>query len=336
MNNYAVVKKKARNKDSLTPLVLFLAVIILFLPLFTTSCSSYRLRQKLSPRDAEFLSQVRYIITRQEEKIYLEMSEDDRQSFKDEFWRRRDYDPDTPENEFKMEYFNRLERANELFRGEGTPGWLTDRGRIFILFGPPTERIENPRGYDSYGRCEELWYYGRFPVVFLDRYCMGAFRLVTYDLTAISYLNLRYMTDLSRAQDQAQQTLTGEKGYFDFDWEVKATLVELDRTEGVVYIRVPYAKLWYREAEAGLLDTTLDVRLELKERDNQVLWKHEEAFRVEIEEERLQKAKREEFEITIPFILEDGLERMRKKKSRMYILIKNRTGGEQLQKVSDI
>ena len=78
------------------------------------SCRLYKLEQKLDPANAEFLSQVRYIINAEERKIFLELPDADKDKFKEEFWSRRDPDPNTEENEFKDEYLSRIERANEL------------------------------------------------------------------------------------------------------------------------------------------------------------------------------------------------------------------------------
>ncbi len=81
------------------------------------------------------------------------MPPSERKNFREEFWKRRDLDPSTEENEFKMEYFNRIEKANDLFISEGRPGWLTDRGSIYILLGPPMNRLTYPMGIDGYSRC---------------------------------------------------------------------------------------------------------------------------------------------------------------------------------------
>jgi GWxTD domain-containing protein len=111
---------------------------------FFAGCHLYNLERNLKPPDAEFLSQVRYIITGEERKTFLELPDGDKPKFIEDFWKRRDPDPNAEENEFKVEYFKRLNKSNELFHGEGKPGWLTDRGRIYILFGPPMDRIVNP------------------------------------------------------------------------------------------------------------------------------------------------------------------------------------------------
>ncbi|PWT87485.1 MAG: GWxTD domain-containing protein [Blastocatellia bacterium] len=94
---------------------------------------------------------VTYIITDEERKAFKKLATDDeRERFIEEFWRRRDPDPDTEENEFKEEYYERIAYANEHFTS-GIPGWKTDRGRIWIMYGKPDERETHPMG-GSYER----------------------------------------------------------------------------------------------------------------------------------------------------------------------------------------
>jgi GWxTD domain-containing protein len=94
---------------------------------------------------------VTYIITDEERKAFKKLATDDeRERFIEEFWRRRDPDPDTDENEFKEEYYERIAYANEHF-ASGIPGWKTDRGRIWIMYGKPDGRETHPMG-GSYDR----------------------------------------------------------------------------------------------------------------------------------------------------------------------------------------
>src|SRR5712664_3886068 len=89
---------------------------------------------------------VTYIITDEEKKAFKKLATDDeRERFIEEFWRRRDPDPDTDENEFKEEYYERIAYANEHF-ASGIPGWKSDRGRIWIMYGKPDERETHPMG----------------------------------------------------------------------------------------------------------------------------------------------------------------------------------------------
>ena len=94
---------------------------------------------------------VNYIITDEERKAFKALKTDEeRDQFIEQFWLRRDPDPDTPENEYKDQYFERIQYANEKF-ASGIPGWKTDRGRIYITFGKPDEIDSHPAG-GSYDR----------------------------------------------------------------------------------------------------------------------------------------------------------------------------------------
>ncbi|HKP36845.1 MAG TPA: GWxTD domain-containing protein [Pyrinomonadaceae bacterium] len=89
---------------------------------------------------------VAYIITDEERKAFKKLATDDeREHFIEEFWRRRDPDPDTDENEYREEYYERIAYANEKF-ASGIPGWKTDRGRIYITYGKPDEIESHPSG----------------------------------------------------------------------------------------------------------------------------------------------------------------------------------------------
>ena len=94
---------------------------------------------------------VNYIITDEERKAFKSLKTDEeRDSFIENFWLRRDPDPDTPENEYKEQYYERIQYANEKY-ASGIPGWKTDRGRIYIMFGKPDEIESHPSG-GSYDR----------------------------------------------------------------------------------------------------------------------------------------------------------------------------------------
>ena len=89
---------------------------------------------------------VRWIITDEERSAFKQLSNDEeRENFIEAFWQRRDPTPDTAENEFKEEHYRRIAYANEHFPA-GIPGWKTDRGRIYIVFGPPDEIESHPSG----------------------------------------------------------------------------------------------------------------------------------------------------------------------------------------------
>jgi GWxTD domain-containing protein len=87
-----------------------------------------------------------WIITDQERAAFKQLSNDEeRDNFIEAFWQRRDPTPDTEENEYKEEHYRRIAYSNEHFAA-GIPGWKTDRGRIYIMYGPPDEIESHPSG----------------------------------------------------------------------------------------------------------------------------------------------------------------------------------------------
>lgn len=113
---------------------------------------------------------VPYIITKEERRAFMALQTDEeRENFIENFWRRRDQNPDTEENEFREEYYERIAYANERFTS-GIPGWRTDRGRIYIAWGKPDSIESRPSGgaydrpsYEGGGTTTtypfEIWFY---------------------------------------------------------------------------------------------------------------------------------------------------------------------------------
>jgi GWxTD domain-containing protein len=106
-----------------------------------------RLRKELaSPYNKWLDEEVRWIISDEERTAFKRLQTDDeKQSFIENFWLRRDPTPDTEENEFKEEHYRRIAWANDRF-ASGIPGWKTDRGMIYIKFGPPDENDSHTSG----------------------------------------------------------------------------------------------------------------------------------------------------------------------------------------------
>src|ERR1700723_3385863 len=87
-----------------------------------------------------------YIISPEERPSFLHLSTNEEpEQFIESFWQRRNPDPDSPENTFKEEHYRRIAYANEHF-ASGIPGWKTDRGRIYIMWGPADEVDSHPTG----------------------------------------------------------------------------------------------------------------------------------------------------------------------------------------------
>lgn len=104
-------------------------------------------RQELKGAYKTWLDQdVAYIISDEERKAFKNLSNDEeREAFIEQFWRRRNPNPDSPDNEYREEHYRRIAYANEHFAA-GKPGWKTDRGHIYIAFGKPDSIESHPSG----------------------------------------------------------------------------------------------------------------------------------------------------------------------------------------------
>jgi GWxTD domain-containing protein len=286
-----------------------------------SGCRLYNIERKLSPAHADFVSKVGYIISREERKIFLELPDEAKDGFIEEFWKRRDPDPDTERNEYRVEYEERLERARILFHGEGRAGWQTDRGRIYVLFGPPTERSTYPM--ELGGTCREVWYYGAFPVVFIDEHCSGH-----YIMTAI---NLEHLQKLNIAQGYFQKTLSPAKRFFDYDVSMEKVRSGEDAYEGKVFVDVPYTTIWFTFKD-GRLETAFEVRLELTDESGTVLWEGGGDFPLSLEERELTENRTRRFRMEFPFLIDRDLDRLKTQKLRLEVSVKSTTEGEELKK----
>ena len=112
----------------------------------------HELRQELKGPYKKWLDEdVRWIITDQEMKSFKSLSNDEeRESFIENFWLRRNPNPESPENEFREEHYRRIAYANEHFAA-GKPGWKSDRGHMYIAYGKPDSIDSHPSG-GSYQR----------------------------------------------------------------------------------------------------------------------------------------------------------------------------------------
>jgi GWxTD domain-containing protein len=87
-----------------------------------------------------------YIISPEERNAFLQLdTNEEREQFIEQFWLRRSSNPDLPDNDFKEEHYRRIAYANEHF-ASGIPGWKTDRGRLYIMWGPADEVDSHPTG----------------------------------------------------------------------------------------------------------------------------------------------------------------------------------------------
>jgi GWxTD domain-containing protein len=289
------------------------------------SCRLYHLEHTLSPKYAPFYSEVQYIMTGEERKIFLELPDSAKDAFIEEFWKRRNPLPGSPENPFKAEYEARVRRANELFHGEGRPGYLTDRGRIYILFGPPMDRLTYPM--DATGFCREIWYYGGFPVIFVDEHCDGRFLL-----TAI---NLEHLQALNIAQGHFQKTFEQSGKFFDYKVELVKGRSGPDLFEAQVAIDVPYEGVWFNFRD-DRLTTALEVRLVIRDAAGMTVLDVHQAWDLVLTEDELRAKKGRSYRMEIPIVLDKDVARLRADRLTLEVGVKNAAEGEELKKIVEL
>jgi len=130
--------------------------------------------------DREF-EQMRYITSSRDRREYNDLdTKKEKQEFLFEYWRQLDPDPGTPVNLVRQEYLSRIQYVNERYGFGSREGWRSDRGRIFIIYGPPDEYERYPSRIDT--KPYEIWHYhqlqGGVIFVFVDRTGFDDYQLV--------------------------------------------------------------------------------------------------------------------------------------------------------------
>jgi len=168
--------------------VLLAAILALMASL---GCLTYEKYYDLDKRGKALFDEIRYIATDEELKEFLALSPKKRAAWLQHFWEIRDPTPGTPINEFKIEHYRRLRYVAKEFRWGKTPGWKTDRGRVFIKYGPPTSIERHPIGDVPlmggwYSKPYEIWWYDYIPnvatdvkLLFVDEHMTGEYVLKT-------------------------------------------------------------------------------------------------------------------------------------------------------------
>jgi len=158
-----------------------------------------------------------YIITPAEKEIFLKLKTDrERDLFIEAFWKHRDPIPETEENEFKIEHYKRIDYVNRYFGREAAkPGWMTDRGRMYIILGPPND-IQHIDGKSEIYNCEIWFYQGKqdlglppgFNLLFFQERGTGEMRLYSPATDGPQALLTGYWgdpTDYSRAYSSLRE-----------------------------------------------------------------------------------------------------------------------------------
>jgi len=289
-------KPKQRNKPQTTIRVL---LTLLMLPLvYMSFCSSldHEGSAKLKINDLpdnqrHFLEYARYLINKSEKKKFLSIVGDNaREQFIQDFWKKRDPSPETDENEFKEQYYQRIEEANRMF---GNNGWRSDRGKVLVLLGPPETKHIYPTGIRVNDYPSEIWLYGYFPIIFVDRTRSG-----NYELTNVSAWHLAEM-------NKASQQLIPQVGFTPNPFGFKLKLFK-DKKAGNHQLQVlmPYRNIVFEESEEGF-SAHLKLHFQITEKTKKETQTMDKEHTISVTAEQLDKLDKQ-YVISVPLNLAKG------------------------------
>lgn len=160
-------------------------IVIAMVALLMTACTSRAKKMKQETYTDEFFTKTRLIMLKNEIKLYKHLPDaESRVSFIEDFWKKRDPSPGTLDNEYKDEYERRLEYVERWFKEGNIRGLESDRGKVYLLIGPPDERSNQQIGIrDRFGQPKrvlaEIWVYQYYRMVlrFMDKDGFGIYRL---------------------------------------------------------------------------------------------------------------------------------------------------------------
>ncbi len=282
-------------------------IIIVISLIISISCAS-SVMKNLTVEEKDFLSKVRYIISKEEKKNFLSLPPSERSAFIEEFWKRRDIVPETEANEFKEEYFKRISEANKLF---GKNGWLQDRGMVYVLLGQPTERYTYPMGRYHGDLPTEIWFYGFFPIVFVDLNWSG-----NYQLTPLS---ARQIAEINKAQVTTAPQVKTLFIRIDFDFDVQKNLVQ---------ITIPYKSIALKKKDS-IFYTTLSLNFRVKDRKGKEVLNRGHNFDLSFSIDDIKNLKSPFHTISLDINLEKGI-------YEMELFLKNLSNNSSKKKIKKI
>jgi GWxTD domain-containing protein len=297
---------------------IFVSILLVCLAAcFFNSCQTYQTEAKLDPESRDFYSIARYLMTAKEKNRFFKLSPGEMETFIKEFWKRRDPIPETEENEFKELYFARIEQAKALFR-RGPANELTDRGMIYVLFGPPDNMYSTEEYITSRGRNYQMWYYSflfdQYPdvrVYFINRWGAGSQK---YEL-------VRDGTVFSMIQNAKWYYLRprSEEKFFQYDIDLKKLSKTDDQVELLIQIKTPYQNIWFSEA-AGKMETTLSLNMKILDTSKNTIWEHKQDYFISVFEKDVEELFKEKHIIEVKATLSKG-------KYSLHVSLTNTSGG---------
>lgn len=331
-----------------------LIFVLFFSMIFSIGCRTVTLEKRLDPAGSNFLNLVQYIISDEEKKIFLELPPWEREKFIEDFWKRRDPIPQTGQNEFKELYLRRVDEANRLF-SKGRKGMLTDRGRIYILLGPPDEILKSEGGQtiDPFAHPSEVvepiregtkpsetWIYRNIfssfeqrifvRLDFVDVDATGDYKLVTNlreavpgTISSLLSPNLTILHELNK-EEFMRKRLTETKPLFDFNWEIRK--IKDEESNLLIHLGVPVKSAYFIEEE-GFLKTTFRLNIRIMDPDGRILWEYRKDYPFSVSRSDVENRRIEIWSLEVPvaYILPKG-------SYNVYIHLMNLAGEEEVKK----
>lgn len=254
-------------------------------------CASTGGLKELDPKSRDFISKVRYTITSEERRAFLALAPEAREPFIEDFWKRRDPSPGTPENEYKTEYYARIERSNRLFSGGGSPGWLQDRGRVYITLGPPDNRITYPRGVTFYGLPTEIWWYGLYTILFIDEYWNDDYRIAPESAGQIAVIT-QAQTEWNRPREKMPKP--GETGYAATMAGLEVTVEFADKATARFSLALPYKSVMLKSVGSSF-QATLEVTMTVTGPEGRQAWTFTKSYPLDFPQSRLKEVLTQDF-----------------------------------------
>jgi GWxTD domain-containing protein len=253
-------------------------------------------KKKLDPESEDFYKYARYLFTKNERKIFLNLpTPEERREFIKYFWEIRDPNPYTEENEFKLEMEQRFEFVSKYLKEGPVPGWKTDRGRIHILLGPPHNRLEEPfPPVDAPYKGIIYWYYEDTNIlaVFVDTKGNGFYRM---DLTRTS---MRLLDELDNRKHYIADTEAGK-----FSVDILKFNVSYDPKEGKLIFEISTKNVFF-DKDGSNMTSKFKMDLMVYYGKKKFL-KHSEVKTVQMNEDDILK-KNAKIKVEIPFKLPEG------------------------------
>jgi len=250
------------------------------------------------------------------------MPPEDRGEFITDFWKRRDPNLETKVNEFRQQYYTRLAIADKAYKS-GIPGWMTDRGRIYILLGPPTDIIRKSMGDAAVEpqdgarelssnlleegtwteRPTEIWVYNQYPdyfsgplrLVFVDYESDGDYKLTT-DVEVKPFSMMTYIQsdpDMTKYQwigeTEKSETSLGILPFLDYSKSLGR--IEKDKQDNYsvdCFFEIPLRNIGFQE-QNGLYEYSIDLSIKVESTETKSSFQEKKEMRKSLSFESLKK-----------------------------------------------